>query len=74
MTLAELNKNQMSRVKCFNGSGAALERLQCLGLLPGVEAQVLRAAPLGDPLQVRVDGTLLSIRIADAKKIDVEAL
>lgn len=74
MTLAELNKNQISRVLSFQGSDEALDRLQCLGLLPGVEAQVLRSAPFGDPLQVRVEGTLLSIRIADAQKINVEAL
>jgi len=47
-------------------------RLQKLGVLPGSHVEVLRSAPLGDPLQVRVDGTLLSIRKRDARYIDVE--
>ncbi len=47
-------------------------RLQKLGVLPGSQVEVLRSAPLGDPLQVRIDGTLLSIRKRDAQFIDVE--
>jgi len=47
-------------------------RLQKLGLLPGSHVEILRSAPLGDPLQVRIDGTLLSIRKRDARHIDVE--
>jgi len=47
-------------------------RLYALGLYPGVRVDVLRYAPAGDPMQVRVGGTLLSIRKAEANLISVE--
>ena len=74
MTLAELKRHQSSRITGFSHTGEALDRLQSLGVIPGAEAQVLRTAPLGDPLQVRVGHTLLSIRASDAEHINVEAL
>ncbi|WP_086932305.1 FeoA family protein [Agarilytica rhodophyticola] len=74
MTLAELKQNQLSRITGFSQTGETLNRLQTLGVIPGATAKILRSAPLGDPLQVRVDNTLLSIRAADAKQIHVECL
>ena len=47
-------------------------KLYALGIFPGVEFKVLRQAPLGDPLQVRVGPSLLSIRKRDAAFIDVD--
>ncbi len=47
-------------------------RLYALGLYPGVVADVLHLAPFGDPLQVRVGQTLLSIRKREAKLVMVE--
>jgi Fe2+ transport system protein FeoA len=43
-----------------------------LGLLPGTAVEVVRVAPLGDPLELRVRGCLLSIRREEARAIDVE--
>lgn len=73
MTLAEVQPDGRCRV-----IGAAEEqrdfqsRLYALGLHPGVEVSVLHVAPLGDPLQVRVGNTLLSIRRKEAEMIRVE--
>ena len=47
-------------------------KLYALGIFPGVEIKILRQAPLGDPLQVRVGPSLLSIRKRDAAFIDVD--
>ena len=47
-------------------------RLLSLGLIPGSTIQVMRIAPLGDPMQVKVGGSTLSIRKADADVISVE--
>ncbi len=48
-------------------------RLYALGLYPGVSVDVLRLAPTGDPIQVRIDGsTLLNIRKQEAAMIAVE--
>ena len=48
-------------------------RLMEMGLIEGAEIQVIRRAPLGDPLQVRVGDCELSIRSSDAGLVDVSA-
>ncbi len=72
MTLADLIQDKASRITGFTKEGETLGRLHSMGVIPGAEAQVLRTAPLGDPMQVRVEGTLLSIRKRDALQIQVE--
>ena len=47
-------------------------RLYALGVIPGSRLQVLRIAPLGDPMQVRVGGSYISIRKAEADTISIE--
>lgn len=47
-------------------------RLLALGLLPGSVVKVLRVAPLGDPMQIKVGTSLLSIRRSEAEYIRVE--
>lgn len=49
-------------------------RLYALGLFPGAQVEVLHVAPLGDPLQIRVGRTLLSIRKMEARMVTVEVL
>ncbi|GAB1261630.1 FeoA family protein [Aurantivibrio plasticivorans] len=49
-------------------------RLFALGLFPGATLDVLRYAPMGDPMQIKVGQTLLSIRRDDAQSIAVEEL
>ncbi len=47
-------------------------RLLEMGLLPGTEVEMVRLAPLGDPLEIRVRGYLLSLRREEASAIEVE--
>jgi ferrous iron transport protein A len=49
-------------------------RLYTLGLFPGVHVRVLRLAPLGDPMQIKVGNALLSIRRQEADLIQVDKL
>ncbi|WP_370979843.1 ferrous iron transport protein A [Agaribacterium sp. ZY112] len=72
MTLAELQHGSLSLIAAINSNGEACKRLNQLGVIPGAEARILRAAPFGDPMQVRVDNTVLSIRKRDADQIQVE--
>lgn len=72
ISLAELTQDSQGRIVGFTRDGESLSRLHSMGVVPGAVAQVLRVAPLGDPLQVRVEGTLLSIRKQDAHQIQVE--
>ena len=53
---------------------ALQSRLYALGLYPGVVVEVLRAAPFGDPLQIKVGSTLLSVRRREARLISVESV
>lgn len=47
-------------------------RLYALGIVPGASLQVLRKAPLGDPLQIKVGGSFVSIRRSEAASITIE--
>ena len=73
MTLAEVAPQGRCRI-----IGAAEEhrdlqsRLYALGLYPGVTVDVLRRAPFGDPLQLKVGHTLMSIREREAALVLVE--
>lgn len=72
MTLADLQRGNTSLITHIAEQGENMNRLLELGVIPGARAHMLRTAPLGDPMQVRVDGTLLSIRKLDAAQIQVE--
>lgn len=72
MTLADLHNGKPGLIVGFSKDGEQLHRLHRMGVIPGANAEVLRTAPLGDPMQVRVESTLLSIRKKDAEQINVE--
>lgn len=75
MTLANIRLASRCRVLAAAPENPPLQsRLYALGLYPGVEVDVLRFAPAGDPIQIRVGATLLSIRKQEAAAIDVEEL
>ena len=75
MTLAELTEKMSCRViDAAIQNGELQSRLYALGLYPGVRVDVLRFAPAGDPMQIRVGRTLLSIRKAEANLISVESI
>jgi ferrous iron transport protein A len=74
MTLADLLLDTPRRITGFTKQGETLGRLHSMGVVPGALARVLRTAPLGDPLQVKIEGTLLSIRKRDALQIEVESM
>lgn len=73
MTLAELKHDNPRLITTIADNCGSKNRLFQLGVIPGAQAQVLRTAPFGDPMQVSIEGTLLSIRRQDAKHIQVEA-
>jgi ferrous iron transport protein A len=59
-------------ISWVGGPRAFRRRLMELGLLPGTLVQVLRVAPLGDPLELRARGCSLSIRRGEAREIRVQ--
>lgn len=70
-TLDQVAPGQRTRIARLVGSGALRRRLMDMGILPGVEIEVLRAAPLGDPLEYKLRGYHLSLRKAEAQQIEV---
>lgn len=72
MTLRETPIGRVARILSVGGDRAFRRRLLELGLVPGTTVEVLRVAPLGDPLELLARGCCLSIRKADADHVQVE--
>ena len=71
-TLAELAPGDRGKVVKVAGDAEAARRLMEMGLMRGTTVEVIRMAPLGDPLEVRVRGFMLTLRRAEAEHIEVE--
>ncbi len=71
-TIKDLQKNDIAVVKRLHGEGPTKRRIMDMGITKGVEVQVRKVAPLGDPIELNVRGYELSIRKADAELIEVE--
>lgn len=72
MTLNQLKIGQKSKIVAVNGEGALRRRLLDMGLTPHTEIMVRKVAPMGDPIEIHLRGYELTIRIDDAKNIEVE--
>jgi DtxR family Mn-dependent transcriptional regulator len=70
--LHKLNAGQRGIVVRVGGKGPARRRMMDMGLVPGSEVEVVRVAPLGDPIEFTVKGYSLSLRKSEAKAIEVE--
>ena len=70
-TLREAKVGDTVRVVKLHGEGAVKRRIMDMGLTKGVDVQIRKVAPLGDPIEVTVRGYELSIRRADAEMIEV---
>jgi len=71
MTLEELKIGQKAKIIAVNGQGALRRRLLDMGLTPHTEVMVRKVAPMGDPIEIHLRGYELTIRIEDAKEIEV---
>ena len=56
----------------INGSGAIRQKIMGMGITKGVELTVIKVAPLGDPIEIKVRGYALSLRKEDAALIEVQ--
>ncbi|MDO4323699.1 MAG: FeoA family protein [Lachnospiraceae bacterium] len=74
MTLDKLPIGKQGKILAVNGEGPLRCRLLDMGLIPGTGVMVRKVAPMGDPVEIHIRGYELTIRIADAQKIEVEAV
>lgn len=72
-TLARLPLGQAAKIVSITEAAAPFRRkLLSMGVLPGAEVVAVRVAPLGDPLEIRIRGFSLCLRLAEAATIMVE--
>ena len=71
MTLRELKAGQSCRVVSVGGEGALRQHFLDMGIIPGAEITIVKFAPMGDPVEVRIHGYELSLRLDDAEKITI---
>ena len=72
LTLKELKAGASARVLSVGGEGALRQHFLDMGVIPGAEVTVMQFAPMGDPMELRIHGYELTLRLADAEKIEIE--
>lgn len=71
-TLGDVSVGETVKTVRIHGEGALRRRIMDLGITRGIELTVRRVAPLGDPMQISVRGSEISIRKSDAELVEVE--
>ena len=71
-TLKDVKVGDTVKIVKLHGEGAVKRRIMDMGLTKGVEVYVRKVAPLGDPVELTVRGSELSLRKADAELIEIE--
>ncbi len=75
MQLKDMKPGQKGKVKGFlPGNPEYRRKLFSLGVLPNTEFEVTRVAPLGDPVEIKLRGSFISVRKAEIEILDLEAL
>ena len=72
MTLKELGIGQSARILTVGGEGALRQHFLDMGVIPKAEVTVIKFAPMGDPMELRIHSYELTLRLADAEKIEIE--
>jgi len=74
MTLNELQIGQSARVLKVGGEGALRQHFLDMGIIPGAQLTLTKFAPMGDPMELRIHGYELTLRIADARDIEISLM
>ncbi len=72
MNLSNVPAGVQARVTSVKGDGVITRRLMEMGVVPGVSVRLVKSAPFGDPIEVRLLGYSLAIRKNEAEAIEVE--
>ncbi|MDY3051648.1 MAG: ferrous iron transport protein A [Ndongobacter sp.] len=71
-SILNLKPNETGTILHIHGRGPLKRRFSDMGVTKGTVVQVIKVAPLGDPIQINLKGYELTIRKADAKDIEIE--
>ena len=74
MKLNSLHPGQSARITEVGGEGALRQHFLDMGMIPGAEVMVIKLAPLGDPMELRIHGYELTLRLAEAEQITIEQI
>ncbi len=74
MTIRDCRPGQSARVLAVGGEGALRQHFLDMGVIPGAELTVVKLAPMGDPMELRIHGYELTLRLQDAEKIEAERI
>ena len=72
MTLRQLPIGKTATIAAVGGEGALRQHFLDMGVIPGSDITLVKFAPLGDPMEFMIHGYELTLRLADAEKIDIE--
>ena len=71
MTLKELETGKSAVITAVGGEGALRQHFLDMGVIPGAEIKLVKLAPMGDPMEFQIHGYELTLRVADAAKIQI---
>lgn len=74
MTLKDLPIGKSGRIVTVGGEGALRQHFLDMGVIPGAEVKMVKVAPMGDPVELRIHGFELTLRLADAEQIQIEQM
>ena len=71
MTLKELEIGKSAKINAVGGEGALRQHFLDMGVIPGATVSLIKYAPMGDPMELEIHGYGLTLRVADAEKIEI---
>ena len=74
MKLNTLKAGESARILSVGGEGALRQHFLDMGVIPGAEVTMMKLAPMGDPMELQIHGYELTLRLADAEKIEIETV
>lgn len=72
MTLKDLEIGKSARITAVGGEGSLRQHFLDMGVIPGAVVTLIKYAPMGDPMELRIHGYELTLRLSDAEKIEID--
>lgn len=72
MNIKDLEIGKSAKITVVGGGGALRQHFLDMGLIPGAQITMIKFAPMGDPVEIKIHGYELTLRLADAEKIEID--
>ena len=72
MNIIDLEIGKSAKITKVGGEGALRQHFLDMGLIPGAQITMIKFAPMGDPVEIKIHGYELTLRLADAEKIEID--